>query len=264
MLINEWIKAWEDRVPLKLQEEWDNSGRQAGRFESQLKSIVFSLDLTKEAVKKAKEVGANLIFTHHPPIFRPLKNICSDNNVSELIISCLEEGISVYSAHTSFDFVDGGVNWILADLLEMKDCRPLRAREESDPLKVYSEGLGRLGRHEIISLAEYAKKMSKKFKKPLISYGPGDKRIEKIACLGGAGASFIGEAIDKGADLLVTADIKYHEAQDALRSGLALIDLAHDVSEDPAMDRAVDISKEINPDIICYRIYADEVERTLY
>lgn len=264
MLIRDWIRAWEKEVPLFLQEEWDNSGMQFGRFEGSLNSIVFCLDLNEEAVDLAIEKKAGLIFTHHPIIFPYIKSISPDDYRGRLIIKCLENSISVYSSHTPFDFVDGGLNHYLADLLGMKNCRPLSIRQGDDSKVKYSAGLGRIGEIEETTLSAYGKKLGEKFKNPLIVYGNPDKVLKRAACLGGSGASFIDRAIEQGADVFISSDMKYHEIQAALRSGLCLIDLGHNTSEDPAMDLAIKMSREIDPGIECFRVYTDEVKRRIF
>lgn len=250
MKIQEWVDNWEKKVPLSLQEKWDKSGKQLGNFDDELKGIVFSLDLSEEAIEAAEELGYNLIFTHHPVFFSPLENFLLDDPKNRLIWSCLERKISVYSSHTAFDFVDGGVNDVLAEKCHFKNIRPLRPRDSQDPLYAYSKGMGRIGEISPMILEDYASLLKKSFGgESLIFYGKKDRMVKRVACLGGSGLDFAEDALKNTCDLLVTADIKYHDAQDWVRRGLCLIDLGHYVSEFPAMERAAVWSREIAKEI---------------
>lgn len=248
--IQDWVRFWESKVPLALQEDWDHSGPQFGHFQYPLKGIVFSLDLTKSAIYTARESGANLIVTHHPVFFHPTQEILDQDPLQELILFCIEERIAVYSSHTPFDAVDGGVNDVLADRLGLSQAEPLRDRPKEDPLYAFSKGMGRIGQIPEMSLVWYAEQVAKYLDVPgLTYYGVPGQRIERVACLGGAGGDFYLDAIKKGADLLVTADLSYHLVQDAMRRGLALMDLGHDFSEKPAMARAMEWTAEAFPDL---------------
>lgn len=275
MLIREWIEAWEKRVPTRLQEDWDNSGLQAGRIDKELRGLVFSLDVTQEAIDKAKEIGANLLVTHHPILFQGAKEISERRKATAYILDCIEQGITIYAAHTNFDRVIGGVNDILADLCGLTDVAPLE--EPSEAFEGHTSattppaqtsptsldgGMGRIGRVAKTSLDSFADSLKEALSLDhLIVYGDGNKEISKVATMGGSGASYADLARDKGCDLLVTGDVKYHDAVDAVEAGLSLIDLGHYESEQPAAETMILWSKEISPDIPHALVRRNEMSR---
>lgn len=115
-----WLDAF---APFSLAEEWDNAGLQIGGMDDAVSGVVVSLDLTEKALAAAGEAGANLILTHHPAIFDPLKQLRSDS----LVYTCARRGIAVLSAHTNLDLAPGGVNRCLAERLGFEQCYPLEA-----------------------------------------------------------------------------------------------------------------------------------------
>ncbi len=255
MLIAEWVNEWEKRVPAELQEDWDNTGKQFGDFNKELKGVVFSLDLTDAAIDLAIEKGANLIFTHHPVFYSPIKSLLMDDPLSAMIIRSIREGISLYSSHTAFDAVNGGVNDYIAEIIGLRDTEALVPMSEDHPLYAFSRGMGRIGSSPgpNMTIRQFGEILNKKFgANGVFIYGEPDKKVSRIAILGGGGMSFVDRALAGGADLFVTADIKYHEAQDAVRRGLSLIDLGHFASEQPAMERAKEWGGEICPQVPCY------------
>ncbi len=247
MKIKDWIQAWEKRVPTSLQEDWDNSGLQAGRVDRDLSGIVFSLDVTQEAINTAKENGANLLVTHHPILFTGAKEISERRKATAYILECIEEGITIYAAHTNFDKVAGGVNDVLADLCGLEDIEPLEASVDD----INQDGsLGRLGTVAKTTLDAYGDWLKERIALDhLLIYGDSAKEISKVAVVGGSGASYADLALEKGADLLITGDVKYHDAVDAVEAGLALIDLGHYESEKPALDVMAAWTREISPEI---------------
>ena len=121
MKLNRLINFLEEKFPIFLAEEWDNVGLQIGKRDSKINGILLSLDLTEKVIDKAIEIGANLIITHHPLIFKPLKNISSDSLMGKKIMKLIENGISVYSMHTNLDSGKSGLNDFLGEnILELK------------------------------------------------------------------------------------------------------------------------------------------------
>ena len=250
MNIEEWIRAWEKKVPLAIQEDWDRSGKQLGAFEGELTGILFSLDLTQQALQEAARKGYNLIFTHHPVFYEPLTHFLLKDPKNRLIYACLEKGISVYSSHTAFDFVDGGVNDVLAERCGLKEKEPLRKRNPEDPLYSFSKGMGKMGIISPMHLKEYARFLKEQLEcQSVVYYGKKDELINKAACLGGGGMDFAQDALEAGSQVFVSSDIKYHQAQDLVQRGLHLIDLGHYASEFPALCRAEEWSRDIHPDL---------------
>ena len=223
MKIKDVIKFLEEKFPLDLQEDWDNSGLQIGNIENKLTNIMISLDLDDETIKKAKENSCNLIITHHPFIFSPLKSIDLRKDYNKKIEEIIRNDITVYSMHTNLDTAKGGVNDNLAKILELKNVGFLDTNNENP--------MGRIGFVDEISSYDFAKFVKEKLKcKGLILYGNKERKIKKVALCGGAGSDFIKDAIDKKCDLIVTSDVKYHEALDNCKE-INIIDPGHFASE---------------------------------
>lgn len=225
------IEVLEELVPPNLAESWDNVGLMVGRRNAEVKRVMLALDITEEVVRQAMEAKCQMIITHHPAIFKGLKHITDDNWQQKLLLTLIENRIAVYSAHTNLDSVCNGVNNSLVKLLQLKDAEIL-----DDESKI-----GRIGfteKQELRSFAEFVKKALKADYAVMASAG---KAVHKVAVCGGAGSDFIDIALAKGADTLVTGDMKYHEAQRAVFSGLNIIDAGHQSTELPVLEDLADI-----------------------
>lgn len=227
-LLNQW-------APSYLIEEWDNTGFQIGDPEKKIEKILIALDLDRRVFQKAVEEDVGMIITHHPIIFQPLKSITRLNYKEKLIYDIIKKDIVVYNAHTNLDLAIGGVNCVLAQVLEIKDGEALNLvhREEINNANLKKNqdiayGYGRIGLVDEILLLDYLDKIKERLDvEDLIVYGDVNKNIKKVAVCGGSGSSFIYDAFLKGADLYITGDVKYHEAQYADELGLAIIDPGH-------------------------------------
>jgi dinuclear metal center YbgI/SA1388 family protein len=118
-------------VPLTLQEGYDNSGLQAGDPESEISSALISLDVTENIIDEAIATGCNLIVTHHPLIFNPLKTLTGRNYVERVLIKAVKNDIAIYSSHTNLDILKEGVSRKMADKLDLKNIRVLTPLKNS-------------------------------------------------------------------------------------------------------------------------------------
>lgn len=223
MKIKDVIKFLEERFPLSLQEDWDNSGLQIGNIENDLTNIMISLDLDEQTIQKAKEKSCNLIINHHPFLFSSIKSIDLNEEKGKIIKDLIKNDITVFAMHTNLDIGKGGVNDNLAKLLELRDISNLDTNNENP--------MARFGYTNEITAYDFSKYIKEKLNcKGLILYGDKDKKIEKVALCGGAGSDFINDAIDKNCDLIVTSDVKYHEAIDNCKK-INIVDPGHFASE---------------------------------
>lgn len=223
MKIKDVIKFLEERFPLSLQEDWDNSGLQIGNIENDLTNIMISLDLDEQTIQKAKEKSCNLIINHHPFLFSSIKSIDLNEEKGKIIKDLIKNDITVFAMHTNLDIGKGGVNDNLAKLLELRDISNLDTNNENP--------MARFGYTDEITAYDFSKYIKEKLNcKGLILYGDKDKKIEKVALCGGAGSDFINDAIDKNCDLIVTSDVKYHEAIDNCKK-INIVDPGHFASE---------------------------------
>ena len=238
MLLREIINSIESVAPRSAQEKWDNSGMQVGDTGRDIQSVLLTTDVTSEVVGEAIEHGCQLIISHHPLLFRPLKQVCGQTPQARIVEQAIKHDIAIYSAHTSLDSVSGGINTRLADILGIKDYRILVPSSEGS-----DTGLGVIGRlDEPMPFDSLLKRVRERLNTTYIRYTMHNAQctIEKVALCGGSGAEFIEEAIRQGADAYLTADCKYHDFQ-AAEGRIALIDIDHWISERHARDIFRDI-----------------------
>ena len=228
--VNDLVELLEELMPSNLAEDWDNVGLMLGRKGKTVKKILLALDLSKEVVEQAVAQKIDLIVTHHPAIFKKLKRVVDNDWQQDLLLTLAENGIAAYSAHTNLDCVSTGVNDVLAKLLKLEDIEVLDD----------SNGLGRIGVVEETSLVEYAQVVKATLKADYVVIGDAGKQVRKVAVCGGAGSDLIDLALAKGADTLVTGDVKYHSAQQAVFSGLNIIDAGHQPTELPVLEKLAD------------------------
>lgn len=115
------IQALEDFAPLGLAEEWDSVGLQVGDPSRHCRHVTIALDLTLASLETSLTHNADLIITHHPLFFRPIKSIRFDQSQGHLIQRLCEEQLCHYAAHTNLDSTEGGLNDHLADLIDLKN-----------------------------------------------------------------------------------------------------------------------------------------------
>ena len=211
-------------APKNLAEEWDNPGLLVGNFSAEVEKIFICLDVSEEVIQKAVDFGANLIVSHHPIIFRAVKNIRTDLPLGRKIEMLIKNNISVFAAHTNLDSAIGGVNDILAEKIGLVDVKMFGEEEIS---------LGRIGK---LSESMTAKDFAEHVKKVLNAENvrlidAGNFLINKVGICGGAGSEFISKAKFFGAQAFVTGDVKYHEAQSAVENKIHVVDAGHFATE---------------------------------
>lgn len=326
------IRIIEQFAPKELASEWDNVGLQVGHPSAEINSILVTLDVTEAVIDEAINLGAGMIVSHHPLIFKPLKNLRYDSAVGNLIAKAIQANIGIYAAHTNADSCNRGVNHCLAQKIGLEDIRVLQPEavnlfkfivfvpegyqtivreamgeagagwigayshctfmtegmgsfkplaganpfigkpgqlEEVHEYRVESivpeskisglvkkvlevhpyeevaydiyplvnsdsdQGMGRIGKlPSSLSLGALAEKIKSDLNCPwvLIS-GSKEAVVETVAVCGGSGAQFIASAKAKGAEVLVTGDVKYHEAMTAKELGINIIDAGHNATE---------------------------------
>lgn len=220
-------------APFTSQEEWDNSGFLIGEWKKEVKKCVVTLDITKEIVSQAKEIGADLIVSHHPVIFSKLRSVYKGTPVYDLISS----EISVISAHTNFDIAEGGINDILAAALELKDIS-------------FCEGdILRFGELAVsMTASEFASYVKEKLHIEHLRYSNSREMIKKIAVCGGAGSDFLADAM-KQADAFVTGDASYHTLLDAGEADFCLVAAGHYETENIGVKALFKQLSNIFPDV---------------
>ena len=223
-------------APKNLAEEWDNPGLLVGAPSQEIKKILICLDISDEIINHAVEINAQMIVTHHPMIFRAIKNIRTDLPLGKKIRELIKHDISVFAAHTNLDSAIGGVNDVLAEKLGLTD------------VKTFEEeiSLGRIGRLEKpMTAEEFANHVKKALNADNVRLvKAGDFTIKKVGICGGAGSEFISKAKFLGADAFVTGDVKYHEAQSAFDNKIHVVDAGHFATEFPIVHALAERLKE--------------------
>lgn len=194
-------------APFETQEDWDNSGMLVGDMDAEVKKAAVVLDITHEEIKKAKAIGADLIISHHPVIFSPVKSVTKGSVPYELVAS----SINALCCHTPLDIADGGTNDSLAKLLGIEITRA------EDPIL-------RLGTVEPTTAENLAGKIAKTLNTK-VRYADAGRKIEKIAICTGAGCSLIEAAGE--IDAFITGDASHHNFLDCIQAGITLIAAGH-------------------------------------
>lgn len=194
-------------APFETQEDWDNSGMLVGDMNAEVKKVAVVLDITHEEIKKAKAICADLIISHHPVIFNPIKSVTKGSVPYELVAS----SINALCCHTPLDIADGGTNDSLAELLGINVTRA------DDPIL-------RFGTVEPTTAQELAGKIANTLNTK-VRYADAGKTIKKIAICTGAGCSLIEAAGE--IDAFITGDASHHNFLDCVQAGITLIAAGH-------------------------------------
>ena len=227
MKAREIIETLETLAPVCLQEPYDNTGIQVGDIEADITGILITVDITEDTLDEALKNGCNMIVAHHPLLFRGLKKVVGSDYVQRVVMKAIRNDIILYAAHTNLDKCAGGVSWRMAEWLGLTDVRVL-VPDAKDSLV----GLGCVGNvAEPMEEREALLYVKKIFKAQCVRHSAFTNRmVKRIAVCGGSGAEFINAAIDAGADLYVTGDIKYHEYFNA-ENKMVIADIGHFESE---------------------------------
>ncbi|MFV0527910.1 MAG: Nif3-like dinuclear metal center hexameric protein [Lachnospiraceae bacterium] len=212
----------ESQYPLDSAEGWDNVGLLIGRRTADITTVLVALDLTEQILEQAVAMQADLIVTHHPLLFSAIKRIESQSFPGAKLLRLIEHTIAAYAVHTNFDIHKMGE--LNAQALQLLDAQPLQRVAQLEPL-----GFGKVGNlAKPMVLHEFAEHVKRGLGMDhVLVYGDAGLLVERAAVLGGSGKSAVSDALQNGAQVLVTGDIDHHTAQDAKEQGLALIDAGH-------------------------------------
>jgi len=226
--IREIIEWLEELAPPSLALHGDKIGLQVGSRAAAVSRVLTSLDVTEEVVEEAVRLDAQLIVAHHAVLFHPLHVLIDDDHHSALAMKLVRAGVNVYIAHTNLDAAVGGINDQLASRLGLINVRAL-----TQPVSGNSDGIGRIGcLATVMPLAQFAIEVRDRLGVERVRYvGRPEQQVGTVAVVGGAGASYMDQTLESGADCLVTGDLKYHDALEAYARGFALVDPGHNGSE---------------------------------
>ncbi len=206
MKIKEVIAALEQFAPLPLQEDYDNAGLQLGLTEAEVSGALLCLDVTEETVAEAVEKGCNLVVSHHPLLFRGLKQIVDADSVQRTVKMAIKNDVTIVSMHTNLDNAVGGVNWKIAERLGL-EVRDTRCEMRGEKCGLYVGTFAKpLSANDFISLLKTRMEAQCVMTNELLK-----REIRKVAICGGAGSFMLDDAIAQGADAFVTGEMHYHE-----------------------------------------------------
>ena len=230
---------------VKLAEKWDNVGLMLGSNNNEVNKVLVCLDVTTSVVEEAIANNVNLIVSHHPLIFKPLKNIDYTTDFkSRIIRNLIKNDISVISFHTNLDSATLGLNDYLAKILKLNEIQVLFEHSLDN-----TAGLGRIGKlTNPMKLNDFITYIKNCFSLETVSAVIGDeKEISTIALLGGSGADFIYTLPE--VDVYLTGDVGYHAALDAIEMKKNIIDVGH-FTENLVKDLLLDYISELNVEVI--------------
>lgn len=229
------IEVFEKLWPTNLAEEWDVVGLVSGSLSKDIKLVLLTVDVTTEVVEHAKQLGADLIFAHHPLLLNGVTSVAESNAKGSVISELIRADIALYSAHTNADSVESGTSAVLATLLGLQKSKPLEAIAES------SLGIGQIGSlAKPMSLGDLASLLNDILPPTATGVrvaGEFEREVSTVALCAGAGDSYLELALDAGADVYITSDLRHHRAQETLELAkargvdFALIDISHWAAE---------------------------------
>ncbi len=203
------LSALEQFAPLPLQESWDNAGLQIGLTEADVSGALLCLDVTEQIVDEAERKGCNLVVSHHPLLFRGLKQISDATDVQRTVWKAVRKGICVVSMHTNLDNAPGGVNFKIAERLGLSGVG-FFASKTIDGMECGSGVIGQLA--QPMAADDFIQHVKKQMEAESAMCNELLRRpISRVAVCGGAGDFLLDDAVRAGADAFLTGEMHYHQ-----------------------------------------------------
>lgn len=224
MLCKEIMQVIEATYPRDAALDFDNVGLLAGRAEKEVNRVYIALDVTDAVIDCAVRSGADMLITHHPLIFSPLKKVTDEDFISRRVVKLIQNDISYYAMHTNYDVL--GMAELSEKILGIHDTEVLDITMEKDGKP---EGIGRVGMlDKPMTLEECCVYVKHRLNLGSLKvFGDMQTEVSRLAVSPGSGKTAVRAALAKGADVLVTGDIGHHEGLDAVEQGLSVIDAGH-------------------------------------
>ncbi len=224
-------------APAQLAESWDNVGLLVGSHDRPVAKLMTCLTVTPDSVAEAVREKADLIVSHHPLPFRPLKRLTSETPEGRLLLALIEAKIGVFSPHTAFDSAEHGINQRLAAGLQLADIAPLVPGDEP------ASGAGRFGplpaRVTLAELTAQVKTLLAIDNAQAVGALDGPVRSVAVAC--GSAGEFLAPAHAAGCDVLVTGEVRFHTCLEAESLGMGLVLAGHYASERFAVEQLAEV-----------------------
>lgn len=241
MKVRDIAAAIEEFAPLGLQESYDNSGLIVGRADDEVHKALLAVDVTEEVLQEAIEEGCDMIITHHPIIFHALKRFNSATYVERCVEQAIRHGVVLYAAHTNLDSTPEGMSWRVAQMLGLENVSVMQATNAE------GAGFGVVGELPMAEPSrDFMQRLMRTFGVRALRHSDIVRsEVSRVAICTGSGASLIGEALKSGADIYLTADLKYNDFMRG-ENAIILADMGHFESEYCAIQILFDIlSKKI-------------------
>jgi dinuclear metal center YbgI/SA1388 family protein len=212
------VEIAEKLFPFDAAEAWDNSGIQIGNPDRSITAIAFSLDPTSKTLKFARDHSCQLLITHHPVLTEPVLNILPNRLPGKTLLAAAGMGIDILSLHTNLDAAPGGLNDRLAHVLGLQ--------EVFTPVPAMCARMGQLPAP--VGIKDLAEKISQKLEiSHLRIISATEREVQRVFCASGSGMGYLVNALNYEADVMVTGDVRYHAALEALELGMPVIDAGH-------------------------------------
>ena len=246
MKLKEIINLIEKWAPLELAEDFDNVGLILGDENVEVKKALITLDTLENIVDEAVENKCDLIISFHPIIFDGLKKITNNTYVKRVISKSIKNNINIYAIHTNLDNHPKGVNFQISKYLNLNNPKILIPKID------LKGGMGMIGElQKSVPEKEFLNYVKGIMKTSLIKHSTFlNKKIKKVAVLGGSGSFAIEEAIKAGADCFITADLKYHDYFRA-ENKILLLDIGHYESEQYTKELILNFLRKKIPKFAC-------------
>lgn len=238
MKVHEIAALIENEAPSELAYPWDNVGILCGDRDKEVKKALVTLDVNEYTVNEAVSENCGMIISHHPILLNGIKRIDYSTSEGRMIKALIKNDIALFAAHTNMDTAENGINSALAKLFSLQNIKILEKNGENT-------GLGRYGNlTKSVTLKEFAKTVKTYLNTPFVRVsGNLDNIVKTVAVASGSCSDIIPEALKKGCDVIITADMKYHNAIENVESGIAVIDAGHYPTETIVMDIFEEILK---------------------
>lgn len=249
--IKEIISALEQFAPLPLQESYDNAGLQVGLTAvEEASGALLCLDVTEEVIHEAVDLGCNLVVSHHPLLFRPLRQLTDRTQVERCVRLAVENGITIYAAHTNLDNAEDGVNYRIAERLGLVDVQLMQPKSVRVEDRMVTAGSGVIGYLPVPedSLA-FLQRIKDVFHVECLQHNELLQRpIQAVALCGGSGAFLLDEALRLEADAFVTGEMDYHRFF-GHEQEIQLAVMGHYQSEQYTKELLMQIIADVNPEL---------------
>jgi dinuclear metal center YbgI/SA1388 family protein len=225
------IRVLETIAPPGLAEDWDNAGLQIGDPGAAVRAVWVALDPSPPVVAAACRAGVDLLVTHHPLIYRPLKRIDLRDPTGGIVAEAVSHRLAIFSMHTNLDAVHGGLNDWLARRLGLRATKPLVAAAGSN--RRPEHGIGRIGTlAKTCDLKNLALEVKERLGVSSVRIaGDPALRVRRVAVSTGSGGSLLAGFLAADAEVFISGDMRYHDARAIESAQRGLVDIGHFHSE---------------------------------